>query len=127
MSNLIVGCTGHRPQKIPNYNYDSLYDLATKALETLKPDKVISGMALGWDTAMAQAALNLNIPVEAAIPFRGQETKWSNKAKQLYFNMLDSCDVVYVDKNECENECVFMSSDNIHYHPYKCCRYNIIV
>ena len=45
-------------------------------LERARPDAVISGMALGWDQAVARATADLGIPWVAAITFEGQESKW---------------------------------------------------
>ena len=45
-----------------------LEDIATAFLVQLQPDAAISGLALGWDTAFAQATLRLGIPLTCAIP-----------------------------------------------------------
>ena len=63
----IVGGTGHRAY------YDEV-DLTT-ILTEIKPTSIISGMADGWDIALAKSSLNLNIPLAAAIPFHGHEKK----------------------------------------------------
>lgn len=54
----------------------------------MKPDEVISGMALGWDTAVALAAIRVGIPFIAAIPFQGQQATWPLEAKQRYQMLL---------------------------------------
>lgn len=92
----IVAGTGHRPDKLALGKIDPyhpvlrerLTDLAIWYLEQKLPDKVISGMALGWDIALAVAAVKLNIPLIAAIPFKGQEKLWSAEDKYLYYRML---------------------------------------
>jgi hypothetical protein len=33
-------------------------------------------MARGWDLALAKAAVELGLPLFAAIPFVGQESRW---------------------------------------------------
>ena len=55
----IVACTGHRPKKLASapecYSSQflkSLTKLASRHLKKLNPYMVISGMALGWDTAI---------------------------------------------------------------------------
>lgn len=85
---LVLGCTGHRPQKTPNYNYKKLYDLAVLYLKQYWPQEVISGAALGWDTAIAEAAIDLDISLELAIPFIGQQDKWSLEDKKKYTYLL---------------------------------------
>lgn len=79
---LIVVATGHRWQRldIPRTPETErrLEALATAFLEQLQPDRVISGLALGWDTAVAMAAVRLAIPLVACMPGkRGQqESRW---------------------------------------------------
>jgi len=96
---MIIAGTGHRPNKLGGYGYD-IYELllktASKAIDGFAT-KVISGMALGWDQALAEAAINLNIPFIAAVPFRGQEGKWPPPSKRKYQKLISKADeVVYV-------------------------------
>ena len=92
----IVAGTGHRPDKLSLGKIDPyspilrerLTDLAVWYLENKLPDKVISGMALGWDMALAIAAIKLEIPLIAAIPFKGQERLWRAEDKALYYHVL---------------------------------------
>ena len=65
----IVGGTGHRAY------YDEV-DLTT-ILTEIKPTSIISGMADGWDIALAKTSLNLNIPLVAAIPFKDHIKYWN--------------------------------------------------
>lgn len=92
----ILGVTGHRPQKLapmPDCYSDevlkALIKLALKKLRELEPDKVITGMALGWDTACAIAALHLGVPIVAAVPFQGQESKWPTQSQKRYHRLLE--------------------------------------
>lgn len=79
---MIVAGTGHRPDKLYlGYSDEGLKILVKLAVIYLKSspepiDAVISGLALGWDTALALAAVKLKIPLIAAIPFEGQEKMW---------------------------------------------------
>lgn len=87
---MIVAGTGHRPDKLGGYsqdNFNRLVLIAEKGLRGLKATKVISGMALGWDQALAQAAINLSIPFIAAIPFTNQDKFW-NETSQAYNKIL---------------------------------------
>jgi len=95
---MIITLTGHRPQKLGDeYNGVGPYSdwmrfVLRGLLEQHEPSKVISGMALGADMIWAEVALNLNIPVIAAVPFRGQETIWPKKSKDRYFGILKQCE-----------------------------------
>lgn len=96
---MIISITGHRKlgsHNIPNpvYNYVAK-ELENKFLE-LKPDKVITGMALGTDTLAAEICLKLNIPYLAAIPFVGQENLWKPQQKQTYNDLLFEANETFV-------------------------------
>jgi uncharacterized phage-like protein YoqJ len=99
-----VAGTGHRPDrlslgKIDPYNpilRERLTDLAIWYLEKKLPDQVISGMALGWDVALAIAAIKLEIPLIAAVPFKGQERLWSAEDKHLYYKVLQQAKQVVI-------------------------------
>lgn len=97
---MIIAGTGHRPDKLGGYGQVALVHLVNLAedwLDENKPDVVISGMALGWDYALACAALNLGVPFTAAIPFRGQESRWPQESQQNYRLLLgEASDVHYV-------------------------------
>lgn len=96
----VLAATGHRPNKLGGYGvdaFDVLVEVAEVYLDDNAPEKVISGMALGWDTAWAQAALNLGIPVIAAIPFKGQEGMWPAASQRNYHTILNKCrESIYV-------------------------------
>lgn len=97
---MIQAATGHRPDKLGGYGDEvakSLFFLAVKHLEETKPDKIISGMALGWDMAWARAGIYLKIPVIAAVPFLGQDKMWPQASKDKYHKTLDKCsDILYI-------------------------------
>ena len=93
----VVATTGHRPEKLGGHSLsteDRLRRLAVRELRRLSPDGVISGMALGWDTAIAQAADELGIRFIAAIPFRGQESVWPAESKKRYQSLLAKAKIV---------------------------------
>lgn len=88
---LIVSGTGHRLDKLGGYAswaYNLLVHLAIMILSALKPKKVISGMAIGWDQALAEAAVRLGIPFIAAIPFKGQESRCPKESQKKYHELL---------------------------------------
>lgn len=83
--------TGHRPKKLGGYSdraHRRLIDLAAAALERYDPDMVISGMALGWDQALAAACIKLRIPFTAAVPFPNQEFFWTEESKAYYWDLM---------------------------------------
>lgn len=88
---MVIAGTGHRPDKLGGYSdeaFNKLVEIAENTLKKIKVNEVISGMALGWDMALAQAAINLNLPFIAAIPFKGQELKWVVKTQVYYRDLL---------------------------------------
>jgi uncharacterized phage-like protein YoqJ len=90
---MIISCTGHRPPAIGGYNlpnptYVSICQQIQKILLELKPAKLISGMAQGFDQYAANVALKLNISLTAAIPCDNQDKLWSEKAKRQYAKLL---------------------------------------
>jgi uncharacterized phage-like protein YoqJ len=96
----VYAATGHRPDKLGGY-YDMvaaerLARVAGEFLAACRPDRVIVGMAQGWDTAVAVAAVRLGIPFVAAVPFKGQESTWSLTARKRYENLLECADEVVI-------------------------------
>lgn len=96
---MIISVTGHRPTKL-NQEYDMrgpcteyLRNEFERIMIHYKADRVISGMALGVDTIWALTAISLGIPVTAAIPFKGQESRWPQRS-QKRFNRILSSDLV---------------------------------
>lgn len=99
----VIAATGHRPQKFGGFSNDvrlKLMGIACEFLISEEPDKVVSGMALGWDTVFAEAALQLKIPVLAAIPFIGQESRWPNHAQDKYREVVSRCETYYVSSGD---------------------------
>jgi uncharacterized phage-like protein YoqJ len=90
----IVGGTGHRlGEKVGGYSNkveDNLFNISTNTLEEINPTTVISGMAIGWDFAIAKGSLSLGIGLIAAIPFKGQETQWPNSSRNDYWTILNN-------------------------------------
>lgn len=71
---MIIASTGHRPNKIP-VDPQRLFEFACERLTLISPVRVISGMAQGWDEALAAAARHMGIPYVAAVPFPGHGKK----------------------------------------------------
>ena len=47
-------------------------------------------MALGYDQLFAEVAIELNIPILAAVPFLGQEKIWPKKSQDRYNKILNN-------------------------------------
>ena len=96
---MILGGTGHRPTDneyiLPNPTYIYLSQQIEKHILELKPDKIISGMAIGYDIYLANIAIKLGIPLIAAVPFKGQERRWSATDQKRYFNILSKADEIH--------------------------------
>lgn len=91
---MIISATGHRPNKLGGYSpqaFNRLVQIARTYLLEKAPAGVISGLALGWDQAWALAALELAIPVHAAIPFEGQQSQWPGSSQALWAGIVAQC------------------------------------
>ena len=97
---MILGFTGHRPVSLPGsyseHTERALLSTADFVLAQYKPTKVISGMALGWDTAVAQCAINHGIGLIAAIPFKSQFSKWPPHSQDRYQKLLKLAEQVEI-------------------------------
>jgi uncharacterized phage-like protein YoqJ len=96
-----IAATGHRPEKLGGYSDDVLLRLRHLAIAYLERQsgitEAISGMALGWDTAWALAAIDCGIPLCAAIPFSGQDSRWPTPSRRQYNTILHNASrIVYV-------------------------------
>lgn len=93
---MILSLTGHRPNRL-NKEWDmdgpmswEILSEVADAFDELKPTKILNGMALGFDQIAAQVALLRKIPIEACIPYEGQESNWSKKAQARYWDLLNN-------------------------------------
>jgi len=106
MGVLRVMVTGHRPDKIGGWTPGNPTEVWVRGalqstLETLlrrRPEPgelvVVSGMALGVDQWWAEEAMVLDIPVHAAVPFKGQEDQWPEHKQRHYHELLARCERV---------------------------------
>jgi uncharacterized phage-like protein YoqJ len=96
---MIIAGTGHRPYKLGGFaksGWDLLVEFATLQLQRLRPNEVISGMALGWDQALATAAIKINTPLIAAVPCEGHESRWDEESQRYYHTLLGKARKVVV-------------------------------
>lgn len=93
--------TGHRPSHLGPGGYSQatagrLLRLAMDVLREFQPDTVITGMALGWDTAIAQACVLLQIPFDAYVPCEGHESVWPEASQKVYRELLTKARTVKI-------------------------------
>lgn len=94
--------TGHRPVKLLMAGLSevamelNLKLLAVDAIRRAEPAFVISGMAVGWDMALAEAAVETGCPLVAAVPFSGQESRWPPAVRRRYAELLELAAVVAI-------------------------------
>ena len=97
----ILGITGHRNFSLPEEN---IINCVCSFLQEEKIEKVLLGMAIGFDQLVAKCCISLNIPFEAIIPFEGQELKWPlAQQKQFYEILLKADKIVLVSEGGFEN------------------------
>lgn len=90
-----IAGTGHRPSpgrfdSTPE-TFEVLVSLAYNWLLDEQPDVIVCGMALGFDQALAKAAIELRIPVVAFLPFIGQADRWTKRQAETYDHLLSQC------------------------------------
>lgn len=112
--------TGHRPQSLFTTNAYSeqntalLEEFACEFLVNLKASlgddyrdvKIISGMAIGWDQAIAKAAIKMRRTLIAAVPCKGQEQLWPTDAQEEYRSILDHASMVHYISNVYTKSCM---------------------
>lgn len=65
--------------------------------------RVVSGMATGWDQAMAAAAIRAGVPFAAVLPCTDYHLPWSLQQQKRYFAILGRADdIVYVKRGSYE-------------------------
>lgn len=96
---MIICGTGHRPNKLGGYGkpaFERLVSLSGDWLDSNRPDVVISGVALGWDQALAVAAIRRKIETHAYVPCEGHSNIWPEESRRYYEKILRKCAVVRI-------------------------------
>lgn len=93
---MFVAATGHRPDKLGGYDFFNptrcwIREKIREELLRVQPTACISGMALGVDQDFAWTAMWMGIPVLAAVPFEGQESRWPASSQEFYRVLLARC------------------------------------
>ena len=107
-SQITVGFTGHRPDKLYrdgyhdyHENFESSVELACQWLEQIiskynRPVKCAVGGALGFDTIIADAAERLLIPFDLYIPFAEFSDKWNKDLQLKLMKHMECANHIYV-------------------------------
>ena len=105
---LSVAVTGHQPFLLGGYGDEvavRLRDLAGAWLADHRPREVVSGLAAGWDTAVASAALLTGIPLVAALAYRKQASHWPAEAAEQHESFVAAASEVFVYSEEKSHGC----------------------
>lgn len=93
---MIIAVTGHRPDKL-GFEWDGKGPISTEIRNIMRdrlisdrPERIISGMAIGIDQIWAEVGIELGIPVLAAIPCKGQSNVWPASSQRRYNKILEN-------------------------------------
>jgi uncharacterized phage-like protein YoqJ len=92
-----LGKSIYYPDKAEWYQHmdKQLTDMLRKWLERYPVKEVISSLALGFETALAEAALKCHLPYHAVLPFDHLPEKWSPEHKTRFQNLLAKATTTY--------------------------------
>jgi uncharacterized phage-like protein YoqJ len=109
-----IAVTGHRPDKLGGYEAFEKHRAIRRHMKNFLEGYIeyhqkqqdhslelilISGGALGIDKFWIQTGLHLKLPIVAALPFQGYDSKWPHASREEYGKLLDKCsEVVYVSE-----------------------------
>lgn len=95
----IIAVTGHREAHGFRYNSEPLTEFAEQTIARFQPRLVVTGMALGWDQAVAEACVRSGVRFIAAVPFEGQQNRWPEASRREYDRLLShASDIVTCEK-----------------------------
>jgi len=104
-----ISGTGHRSIYFPKskkWLYD-VTELLRTQLELQKPEYIITGLALGWDTILAEESVALDIPIHCYIPFEDQGNNWNPFDKKIREELISRASYVKVFQKEYSKDCFF--------------------
>lgn len=94
-----VAVTGHQPGLLGGYGDDvaaRLVALAAAWIAENRPAEIISGMAAGWDMAVAEAAVEAGVPLVAVLACPGQNQAWPEAARARFERVVARASLVHV-------------------------------
>ena len=97
----LVLVAGHRPGELGGYDANPVADgVRTRLQETLAamvevdgPLAVVSGLRLGAEQLGAEAALALDLPLVAVLPFPEPDKPWPPEARARFAELVDAAEV----------------------------------
>ncbi len=112
---MILAGTGHRPKYLGLDYSETSNNLLTKfiaeIINTLTVTRIISGGATGFDQALAETSISLNIPLTVAVPFPSFHSKWPPSGIKRFNNILQKADVVHTVSPDPYNNSKFILRD----------------
>lgn len=118
---MICCFTGHRSYKLrlnpqgKTRLKKKLFLLIKNLIEEKGVTTFYTGMAEGIDIWAAQCVIELkktyDLTLIAAIPFLGQEEKWSKADKELYHNVLEKCDERIILSTRYYDRCLLIRNE----------------
>ena len=91
---MIMGVTGHREL---GHTPEEIRERFLEMILKHKPTKVITGMAIGFDTIVAQVCVEFGIPFIAAVPFENQDSIWPQADRDIYRELLTHAEAGFFD------------------------------
>lgn len=88
----------HSPKRLQERSLlpsNELVYLASKALKVYGASHLITSLDLGWEQALAKAAVELNIPFVVSLPYPGRDSYWERENRILYYELLSRAAEVY--------------------------------
>ena len=91
----IIGVTGHRELLHSKSEVrQTLHESLTFLRQEKGYNKVITGMALGFDTLVAQVCIDIGMPYIAALAFESQADKWNTHDNDWHKHLLSKAENV---------------------------------
>lgn len=95
---MIVAAIGELSSQltISEHEQTRLRNIAYDALKDLKPNKILIRMVIGWDMAVAEAAILLKIPMHVVLSTKKEYRKWPRYLRGFYKYIIRSAERVMV-------------------------------
>ena len=92
----VFGVTGHRSVEQEPGELLQFARLSVARMQEAGATEIITGMALGWDMAVAEACRVLEVPYCAAIPFTGQDAHWRPEDRLRHWHLVQEAARIHV-------------------------------
>lgn len=88
----VLGVTGHRDI---SHSPEIIKIYLKEVFKKIKPERVLTGMARGFDQIVAEVCVEMGIDFIAALPFENMEKSWSKEGRKTYENLLKSAKEIH--------------------------------